>query len=79
VVDAQSGQPINRAEVTIPELSIETFSDELGRFKVHSVPGRSRPYEIMVQHPGYENLYDTKALKAGAKIEVTFKLKKKGY
>ena len=77
--DAETKQPVNKSEIMIPELNLETFSKPNGRFSIKHVPVREKTYEIMIIHPGFENLYEKHVLDKEERFKFDFYIKRKGF
>ena len=79
IKDAESGTLIGQAEVMIPELDIETFTNHKGVFAFPKVPARERAYEVMIVRPGYENAYFNLVVPATEEFDVEYTIKRKGF
>ncbi|MBI4860240.1 MAG: hypothetical protein HY815_08250 [Candidatus Riflebacteria bacterium] len=79
VYDEATKSFLGQSEVTIPEISRESFSNQKGRYRIKQIPVRDKPYEIMIIRPGYENLYDKRKLDRPERYKVDFFLKRKGF
>ena len=71
--------PVNKTEVMIPELNLETFTKPNGRFTIKHIPVREKPYEIMIIHPGFENSYEKRTFDKEERFKSDFTIKRKGF
>jgi iron complex outermembrane receptor protein len=69
VMDVQSGQPINLAEVSVGSASVLTNNQ--GSFSVRVAPGR---YTVSVRVPGYQDGVEVVGVDEGASVSVEIRL-----
>ena len=72
VTDANKGQPLPGANVTIDSLSLGTATGKQGQFRLSNVPAGT--HIVSVSFVGYSSTQKTVTVKAGEETQVTFTL-----
>ena len=72
VTDANKGQPLPGANVTIDSLSLGTATGKQGQFRLSNVPAGT--HDVSVDLVGYASAQKTVVVKAGEETQVTFTL-----
>src|SRR5690606_5159046 len=74
VVDAESGEPLRAAEVSVPPLPMRTLTGEDGRFVLVGVPVGDR--SLMVRMLGFEDLVlENVPVRAGQQAELRIEMR----
>ncbi len=73
VTDANNGEPLVGATVSVPKTNIGTFTDDKGKFNLELPPNRN--FTIEFSYVGYEKVPYTVNLKQGQKQTIDIKLK----
>lgn len=79
VFDVDAKTPVGQAEVVVPELEVETFTNHKGEYHLKPLPVRAKPYELMIQRPGYTNTYESLDASKPGKSTRDFNIRRKGF
>lgn len=79
VYDVDSKTAVGQTEIVVPELEIETFTNHKGEYHLKPLPARAKPYELMIQRPGYTNSYESLDASKPGKVTKDINIRRKGF
>lgn len=79
ILDSIRKEPLEGAEISIPELDLRALTDSKGRYLIRGIRVRPEPYEWLIQKPNHETYFGSLSIEGRRSKKMDVELVPMGY